>query len=386
MGIYINLEISKSVTKEEWKRVYEETLALAKKLSLAGSRKMKIHDIDIYCLAPVEEFETDDLYSETWRGWGASGDYNYLETAEYFLLPKELVGDRIPDPYAGDAMLGVDDSCLSMGVTYSLWGRKFQGMPYHIDLLAIAALIETKLGRKAFTYGDIMLDQFERAVKLANEHLEQPIELPDCCCADRFSSRVSNLPLSPEERWQVFDNFYLGVRNLDFESYKYMFGLREKLFTHETEDQTPWLKFNQLMQEMRKKANEEKDEYDIASYAALKVYEKGDRLHPALMKAVGKSRKFLDSLLETEEFQRINSLDSRTKCKWIVKENEYMMLRDKEWEKIFTEIETDPNAFGRYYKIVRSKLTDMDLVEMCVAFFINDEFYRYSGELVKIDS
>ena len=52
-----------------------------------------------------------------------------------------------------------------------------------------------------------MLNQFERAVKMANEHLEQPIELPDCCCADRFSSRVSNLPLSPEERWQVFDNF-----------------------------------------------------------------------------------------------------------------------------------------------------------------------------------
>ena len=77
---------------------------------------------------------------------------------------------------------------------------------------------------------------------------------------------------------------------------------------------TAWLKFNQLMQEMRKRANEEKDENDIASYVALKVYEKSDRLHPALMKAVGKSRKFLDSLLETEEFQRINSLDSRTKC------------------------------------------------------------------------
>ena len=68
------------------------------------------------------------------------------------------------------------------------------------------------------------------------------------------------------------------------------------------------------MQEMRKKANEEKDEYDIASYVALKVYEKGDRLHPDLMKAVGKFRKFLDSLLETEKFQRINSFDSRTKC------------------------------------------------------------------------
>ena len=66
MGIYINLEISKSVTKEEWKRVYEETLALAKKLSLAGSRKMKIHDIDVYWLAPVDVIETDDLYFGTW--------------------------------------------------------------------------------------------------------------------------------------------------------------------------------------------------------------------------------------------------------------------------------------------------------------------------------
>ena len=62
----------------------------------------------------------------------------------------ESVGD--------DIMMGVDDSCLSKECTYSLLGRKSQGMPYHIDLLAIATLIEARLGRKAFTYDDIMLD------------------------------------------------------------------------------------------------------------------------------------------------------------------------------------------------------------------------------------
>lgn len=35
MGIYINIKISKAVTKEEWEKVYKETLFLAKKFPLA---------------------------------------------------------------------------------------------------------------------------------------------------------------------------------------------------------------------------------------------------------------------------------------------------------------------------------------------------------------
>ena len=41
MGIFIRLSISKSVTKEEWKKVYEETLQLIKNFPFAERRKNK---------------------------------------------------------------------------------------------------------------------------------------------------------------------------------------------------------------------------------------------------------------------------------------------------------------------------------------------------------
>ena len=36
MGIFIHMNISKSVTKREWKNVYEETLQLVKNFPLIG--------------------------------------------------------------------------------------------------------------------------------------------------------------------------------------------------------------------------------------------------------------------------------------------------------------------------------------------------------------
>lgn len=43
------------------------------------------------------------------------------------------------------------------GCTY--WGAKTQGEPYHMYLLAIACLMEDRLGEKAFIYGDITQGQ-----------------------------------------------------------------------------------------------------------------------------------------------------------------------------------------------------------------------------------
>ena len=57
MGIFIYLVISKSVTKKEWEKVYEETLQLIKHLPLADLREVKIHGIDTTCLVKTEEQE-----------------------------------------------------------------------------------------------------------------------------------------------------------------------------------------------------------------------------------------------------------------------------------------------------------------------------------------
>ena len=55
MGIFIDLDISKSITKKEWEDVYNETLMLIEKLPLAERRKVDIHGVDTICLVKTAE-------------------------------------------------------------------------------------------------------------------------------------------------------------------------------------------------------------------------------------------------------------------------------------------------------------------------------------------
>lgn len=100
-------------------------------------------------------------------------DYDTLKGAEEYSLPRDLVGDREVDPKAGDAMMSVLPEYTDYGRDhgrschiYSLWDAKTQGEPYHMYLLAIACLIEDRLGDKAFVHGDITLGQCRKAVDL----------------------------------------------------------------------------------------------------------------------------------------------------------------------------------------------------------------------------
>lgn len=225
MGIFINLSISKSVTREEWEAVYVETLQLIKHFPLAEKRSVTIHGIDTICLVKTEEHEDNDgwNYEKTSVGWNAVGDSYYMRTAEDYYLPRDLVGENTVEPDAGDALLGALPAYMSYDWhderfrhVYEEWGAKTQGEPYHIYLLAVAALIEARLGRKAFTYGDITRGQFRRAVEIANQYLEEPIELPDRCYMERLFERVKGLPLSQREQLAVFIRFFLGTQDAEF--------------------------------------------------------------------------------------------------------------------------------------------------------------------------
>jgi hypothetical protein len=199
MGIFINLEISKSVTKPEWEAVYEETLQLIKNLPLAERRQVDIHGVDTVCLVKTEEHEFSFSRSRCRKkiGWTADGDLETLKVAEKYFLPRDLIGDDAIEEDAGDAMLGACPAYLNYDWkderfthVYSEWGAKTQGEPYHLYLLAVACLIEARLGTKAFVYGDITRGQCKTAVEIANEFLDHKIEMPDRCYADRLMRRV----------------------------------------------------------------------------------------------------------------------------------------------------------------------------------------------------
>lgn len=123
------------------------------------------------------------------------------------------------------------------------------------------------------------------------------------------------------------------------------------------------------------------EEYDIIDFKNLKFYEDGDTIRPGLEKSLGKSRKFLDSILDEETFTELMAKDALARCRWIVEQNRHILIREKDWEKIFTDIEEHKESFGRYYSIQRAKMDSDEIVDMGAALMINDKLYEYSKVL-----
>ena len=150
-------------------------------------------------------------------------DYNTLNGAEEYYLPRDLIQEGEVHAEAGDAIMGVLPAYLDYDwkddrfcCTYSLWGAKTQGEPYHMYLLAIACLIEERLGEKAFVYGDITFGQCRKAVEMANFYLKKSIRIPARCEVDRLYGRIQKLPLEEPEKIDVFEQLYLGVKDKSF--------------------------------------------------------------------------------------------------------------------------------------------------------------------------
>lgn len=139
--------------------------------------------------------------------------------------------------------------------------------------------------------------------------------------------------------------------------------------------------FSQLMDKKRKNWQEQREKFDINDYENLKFYEKGDTLGPVLMKSVSNARTFFDSLLKEEEYTELMGMDPQTRCQWLVEHNRYVLIRDKDWDKIFTDIEENEESFSRYYSIFRVKMNSNNIIEMCTALLLNDDLYAYGKEL-----
>ncbi len=179
MGRYIHESISKSVTREEWEGVYEEAMLLAEALQL-----------------------------------GEEKDYQ---------VPEDLVGSGTVEAEGWDAMMEALPLYLDFGWdeeifwhTYSLWDVDAQGKPYFTRLLAVACLLEDRLGEKAFVYGNITKDQCQEAVELANPYLRRPIRVPDRCERERLYRRIQKLPFEEAEKVAILEEIYLGVKDPQF--------------------------------------------------------------------------------------------------------------------------------------------------------------------------
>ena len=80
------MNVSKSVTKEEWEKAYAETLYLVEKFPLVNIKEVKIEGLNTLCLVPTKE----EVFKSVWstdidkRGWETVGDAISLKTAENY--------------------------------------------------------------------------------------------------------------------------------------------------------------------------------------------------------------------------------------------------------------------------------------------------------------
>ncbi len=536
MGIFIHENVSVSVTKEEWEKVYEETLLLVEAFPLADRGTITYAGRKVVCAVPAKEQKKENGERE----WSASMDYDSLKWAETYHLPRDLVSDRKVDLTAGDAMLGALPAYMDydwkedrFNKVYALWGAKTQGEPYHMYLLAVACLIEDRLGEKAFVYGDITQGQCKKAVELANRYLERPICVPARCEMGRLYKRVLRLPLKESEKLKVFKTFYLGVHDESFgdfikahfpesvllEYWKSQFSqsdmatvgfrknlkeylsfgfdleqlcgmvnlndqngkpqwekfikpimdsklhLKEKrtedlldiqqdseqpysiwtLFANtvfhsahnwkvnryipievirqalkrglgadcdvdrcidqylEEEAATPeidalksdlspkeWRKmvrtdasevFSQIMDRKMTVLQNQREQYEVSEYEDLINYKAGSTVDPALKEALGKSFRFYHGMVKEERYQTLMRQAPEDRCVFLIEQNQSLLLRDKDWMRIFSDIEEHSETYERYYPMVRVKLDSEGLRQMTMALVLNDALYAYAWEL-----
>ena len=200
MGVYINLNISYSVAKEEWEAVYSEILELIQVLPGINQG---------------EECDGKNMISLVLD-----------DDTEAYVLYRDLIQQKKYNKMAGDAIWGALPVYTDFGSNdprcnrcYEIWGPKINRKTYYLHLLAIACLIEDRLGEKAFLFGNITGEQCKRAVKLANKYLKKRIDVPARCDMKRLRERLGKMRLSEQEKLTAFESMYWGNKDYQFGEY-----------------------------------------------------------------------------------------------------------------------------------------------------------------------
>lgn len=482
MGIFIYEETSHSITMEEWKNVYDETLLLMEKLPFAECGTISRGGEKGICLVRTEEREYVNG-DEKSRRWCSCGDYSTGRCAEeYYLWSNAVKEDKIV-PEAEDAILALipkevrerfpeDDLRFRQG--WSIWDAKTQGEPYHNLILAVACLLEDRLGYKAFVFGDITRGQCKKAVSIANEVLEKPIDIPARCELNRFFERISKLPLNSGEKLDLFTEYYLGEHDAEFYEFvnknfpkdvvwerwekkflsylpgtrgfsstlkKYLtagFGLIDLYRITKLEDKDGKPLYGEIRetlsecigdefdvggyidkyleeekgsleklkgQELNEDSIEEKvksdpagllaealdrsaeterelrKEYDCIEPEDFLYYEKGDRIPPKREEWIKGNFKIYHEVLEEDSYKELLEDDPDRRCGFLLRQNRQFLLRDCDWERIFSDIGGRKEAFSRYYPMVRLNFGADSLIHLIKAYLLNDDFYEWVESL-----
>jgi len=217
---YVGFTISNSVSQKKWTRVYEEALDLADKLNLADWGKFYYKGIRHYAYCKVKE-QTEKEFDKEKHFWLTCGEYDSMGDGEYFRLEREI-NTRKYNKDAFPAILSQLWDCNNEEQFSNRAINTYRGS-YYIRLLSIFCFMESRLKEKMFISGDIDKSDCESAVKIANQFLKKPIEVPARCNFNRLYEIVNKTEISDEDKLFLMEKTYLGDIDL-----KYKKNIEEK--------------------------------------------------------------------------------------------------------------------------------------------------------------
>lgn len=193
MGVFVSLFFNfHGVGQQEWEEVYTESKRLLEAFPAPLMRHMveKAHGGKRYTLTSkvVDKEGTNEEY------WEIEGDMKSRKCAETFQLHKREPGRRPKATFSGKDILWEEtDVQYVIGNGIDLFGSKTQGYPYHLVLLAIGMLFESRFPKKAFVTGDIDEWQVEKTLGWVNGILVEPVNTPVVLDGPRLWKRLDGM-------------------------------------------------------------------------------------------------------------------------------------------------------------------------------------------------
>ncbi|MEW5818086.1 MAG: hypothetical protein AB1798_22185, partial [Spirochaetota bacterium] len=224
MGVYIQLEIMPDyISSEEWALVYLESLELLNSYpgKMMGKVLKQIGSIkEMLVYSRTLEHETEDPEN---RHWFVVGDFASQERGESFTMYYDLshYGKRQPQKQAEDILFQVFEDKVRIPYVFS---EKTQGCPYHIPVLAVSMLIESRFPKYALVGGDINLAQAEQARAWAQTVLKHEISLPIKVQGKALYQRLARF-YQGKALIEAFTSLFLGSSQ---EEYETIFELGDK--------------------------------------------------------------------------------------------------------------------------------------------------------------
>lgn len=183
IGTYIRLSIlPNNISNSEWENVYDESLELVKAYPFAHEEDRKFWGFRVPVYAQTNEKFNPERY------WTIMGDLHSKQYGETFRLYRDL------NKYKARQGTGEGkDILLEEEQQICVFDSKTQGYQYHLYILAIAMLIESRFPKSAIVGGDIDFEQCMKAKEWADQHLSLPVDLPVRVRMEQLLSRFSNL-------------------------------------------------------------------------------------------------------------------------------------------------------------------------------------------------